>query len=143
MFAIEYLVKTQALLERSVYEGMTGRHLRTPERLTTSDLSDEQDLAMCIYHSHSVNGPAPARTALKAALAKAPARTDQFPATLVRLLGTSRYGRWHDEPGEKNNRYDRTRGAARKSGLWDARHFAKGGIMPVDLTRRGALNNRT
>jgi len=96
-------------------------------------LPEALDFAMCVYHSFSVNGPAPAETALKQALATMKKKLDviDFGKTLIRKLGTSGYGRWHDNPDDKGNRYDSTRLAAWRSGLWDQGLVRL--LMPKDL----------
>jgi hypothetical protein len=79
---------------------------------TTTNLSEHLDLAMCFYHSFSVNAPTKARKCLEEALTDAP-EEKYFCRKLIRLLGTSTYGNW-------KQRYTRTRASALKSGLWTA-----------------------
>jgi hypothetical protein len=99
--------------------------------LMSDALLPEVDLAMCVYHAFSVNGPAPAATALRAALRGLPP-AEKFARTLIRKLGKSTYGAWQDEPGEgTRSRYDRTRRAVWGSSLWDSA-MAKA-LMPRDL----------
>jgi hypothetical protein len=96
-------------------------------------LSPELDLALCMYQAHSVNAPAIANRALREAFNKTynPA-SEQFPWVLIKKLGNSKYGRWDDDL--KNGRYQRTRAAARKSGLWPKSFFdGIHAIMPKDL----------
>jgi hypothetical protein len=101
--------------------------------LTVSRLGEDLDLAMCMYQAHSVNAPAIANRALKKAADYRPAAPMNVdPRKLIRLLGTSSYGRWSDNL--KNGRYQRTRSAARASGLWPKSLFdGKDALMPKDL----------
>lgn len=91
--------------------------------------SEERDLALAIYQSHSVNAPGKANRILGQARK---GRVDRFPQRLIKLLGTSSYGRWDDDL--KTGRYQRTRSAARASGLWPKSLFdGPKAIMPKDL----------
>ena len=93
-------------------------------------LTLEEDLAMCMYHSHSVNGPAPARTVLNNVL-KRRNRGEDFARLLIWSLGTKKFGRWI------THRYPRTRSKALQSGLWPRRFFVgKGAIMPKILPKQ-------
>lgn len=99
--------------------------------LTVSRLGEDLDLAMCMYQAHSVNAPAIANRALRKA-ADYRSRSGVDPAKLIRLLGNSKFGRWDDDL--KNGRYQRTRSAARASGLWPRSLFdGKDALMPKDL----------
>ena len=92
------------------------------------------DLALCVYHAHSVNGPAPANRALADALKRRPIGRDPEATAreLIARLGNNTYGRWDDDI--KNGRYARTRTHALKSGLWPRELFEGGdAIMPRDL----------
>jgi hypothetical protein len=92
----------------------------------------EDDLAMCMYHCHSVNAPAVANKALDAVHRRVGNKTIIDARKLIRLLGTSSYGRWSDNL--KTGRYQRTRSAARASGLWPKSLFdGKNALMPRDL----------
>lgn len=97
----------------------------------TGGWSYAEDLAMCVYQSHSVNAPGKALRLLDKALSKSrgPATA---PRRIIEALGTSSYGRWDDDL--KTGRYQRTRSAARASGLWPRKLFdGPGAIMPKDL----------
>lgn len=102
------------------------------------DWIEELDLAMSVYQSHSVNAPAIANKVIARAWEGSitgAARRDAaraFAKKLIKLLGNSTYGRWDDDI--KHGRYQRTRSAARASGLWSRSLFdgAKA-IMPKDL----------
>lgn len=97
------------------------------------DFPEEVDLAMCVYQSHSVNAPAIANKLLARAVAKHPGRNhDKFARVLISLLGNSSFGRWDDDI--EHGRYQRTRSAARASGLWSRSLFdGANAIMPRDL----------
>ncbi len=106
--------------------------LDSPVGLWADSLPHWVHTAMSVYHSFSVNGPAPAATALRAAMAR---MTDDstgllFAKQLIRRLGKSTYGRWLDEPGDGTNRYDRTRKA-----VWKFPDLFPMGrdLMPKDL----------
>lgn len=92
------------------------------------------DLAVCVYHAHSVNGPAPAQSALLAA-AKAHAPSADpvaFARDLLRRLGNNSFGRWDDDI--EGGRYQRTRTHAKASGLWAEDLFVgPTAVMPKDL----------
>lgn len=136
--AIEYLIHGQKSLEYKAYEKLTLGEIdiTTPEVLTVlsgnaadrSKLTLEEDLAMCVYHSYSVNAPGPARKCLQEAICD----PNNISRKLIHLLGTSNYGRWHDTEDGKN-RYDRTRKAAIHLGLWPAWYFYDDGIMPENI----------
>jgi len=81
------------------------------------------DLAMSVWWSYKVNGPAPALDRIAAAVKAHATDSPDFGQTLVRLLRTSQYGRW------ATNRYDRTRQNAMK--VWPAEFFTgKDAVMP-------------
>lgn len=123
--------------------GYAKREITALQVAVDSDLkaplwNDAVDLAMCVYQSNSVNAPAIANKALARAAAKVPGWPadpnlgSRFAKWLVRFLGNNSYGRWDDDL--KTGRYQRTRTAARASGLWPARLFdGKNAIMPKDL----------
>jgi len=95
--------------------------------------TEEMDLAMAMCQAHSVNAPAIAKKLLAQALRRYnPNKPGDFARHLIRLLGTSSYGRWDDDI--QYGRYQRTRSAARKSGLWSRSLFdGSTAIMPKDL----------
>jgi hypothetical protein len=142
-YAINNLINTRKSDELLFYKNMnlntlrvwtaaTGEDAHIPDAEYANHLTLAEDLAMCMYHAHSVNGPSPAAEVLKAVLAKAQRGID-FAKWLIWSLGTKGYGRWKDTPDGKN-RYDRTRDSAIASGLWP-RDFFVGptAIMPKDL----------
>lgn len=109
-----------------------------PQEITSLKLNSnwnvEQDLAMCMYQSHSVNAPSIANKALIKVLDKKKGKLRKdWPKRLIHILGNSKYGRWDDDL--KYGRYQRTRSAARGSGLWPTRLFdGPNAIMPKDLS---------
>lgn len=95
-------------------------------------LSPEMDLALCMYQSHSVNAPAIANRALSSVLNHTHPSGSTFARRLIEKLGNSSYGRWDDDLA--TGRYQRTRSAARASGLWPKGLFdGPKAIMPKDL----------
>ena len=141
-FAIGYLLKGQRKYENIFYkdQGMDPETLRVWSTQDEADLAEadvpldvynnhlslKEDLAMCLYHSHSVNAPGPARTALVRVL-KRRKRGDEFAQLLVWTLGTYKYGNW-------KVRYARTRKWAMRSELWPASFFSgPTAIMPRAL----------
>lgn len=122
------LLKHNRKGELSAYKAACGLH---PTVLKARfNITEEQDLAMCMYHAHSVNAPAIARKCLTASR---PDATPQWPKRLIRTLGLRDFARWKDNR-RGNNRYDRTRVLAMKSGLWEARLFeGPQAIMPKNF----------
>lgn len=115
------------LVERSRRRQLAPYTSREITALRVGDgWSEDLDLAMCIYQSNSVNAPAIAVRALASVGQAVPARA------LIRALGNNAYGRWDDDiPG---GRYQRTRDAARASGLWSPSLFeGPSAVMPKDL----------
>lgn len=107
------------------------------ETLKLEEICPELELAIGMWYSNSVNAPAIAMKKLKQCLKstgidgpqKAP---EAFAKRLIRLLGTTRYGRWDSEiPG---GRYQRTRKHAMQSQLWPKELFVgKAAVMPAKL----------
>lgn len=127
--AKKYLLLSNKKREIEAYRAICG--VQNPSVLkVNSGINQEQDLAMCVYHSHSVNGPAPAKSCLDESR---PNTDKDWPKRLIRLLGTRKYGSWKDTI-DGNNRYDRTRLLAMKSDLWNESLFVgPNAIMPKDL----------
>lgn len=115
-YAINWLLQTQKDVEDLFYQGRDPR--------TITDLSPEEDLAMCVYHCYSVNAPAPARDELIKTLRES--KTGRpFAIALLAHLAANTYGNWEV-------RYTRTRNAALASGLWPKNLFAgTGAIFPM------------
>jgi len=129
-FAISYLITGYQDLERQAYEQLLAKCIESIEIITAGkgdDLSFEADLALCFYHSCSVNAPGIASRCLKDVLSALE------PKLLIRTLGTKHYGQWHDTPDGENSRYDRARLKAKQSGLWPDQLFAVDGVMPKNL----------
>jgi hypothetical protein len=134
-FGVEHLVKRTK--RRLIKPGLTlenaayGREL-TSIRGPQAGWREDVDLALCVYHSNSVNAPAIANQSINRVLVAHPNRDESFARALIRALGNSTYGRWDDDI--KNGRYQRTRASAKASGLWDAALFdGPNALMPADL----------
>jgi hypothetical protein len=126
-YAVKWLIEGRTATEKSVYERFAV-NFDSLLTLRRSELPALLDCAMCVYHSFSANGPAPAASALTLALRADGA--DAFSRALIRGLGLSDFGKWHDSP-TVGNRYDATREAVWGSGLWpDSMTRA---LMPKDL----------
>lgn len=134
-FAVRWLARGQGELELTAYRMFGDVRLDSAIGVLADALPPAVELAMCVYHSFSVNGPAPAANALRAALAaQDPKKPDPetFAKRLIRGLGKSTFGRWHDEPGDGGrSRYDKTRRAVWGSQLWQT--ALSKALMPRDL----------
>lgn len=120
------LIASNKVIETAAYRAICG--VENPSILIVGqNITEAQDLAMCVYHSHSVNGPAPARSCLETSR---PDNTVDWPQRLLKELGTKKYGKWADTK-DNDNRYDRTRILATQSGLWSLETIEKN--MPKDL----------
>lgn len=111
-YAIAWLCAGNRSDELDVYQHyINTRALDSAAGLPVAVLPPAVHTAMCVYHSFSVNGPAPAAKALESAMSRIVGdRTGVlFAKQLIRRLGKSTYGRWLDEPGDGSNRYDKTR----------------------------------
>jgi hypothetical protein len=133
-FAIAWLARGNRTAELEVYRRFSGQHdLDSFVALPMKAIPSEVHLAMCVYHSFSVNSPKVAAECLARAWAAEASQVDhvRFAKHLVRELGTRGRDAWHDEPGDGSNRYDRTRLA-----VWGHTEFFPGDvheIMPRDL----------
>lgn len=127
--AIKSLVAGNKQLEADAYKVSVG--VEHPTVLEAGkNISMEHDLAWCVYHSFSVNAPGKAKERL---IASNPDNTSSFPGRLIRTLGTTNYGHWHDTT-DGGNRYDRTRLAAMRSNFWPAELFTgPKALMPQNL----------
>lgn len=89
------------------------------------NISRELDLAMCIYHSYSVNAPTKARQVLKEVLERNLSEVD-FSKAIVRELGKNTFANW-------KQRYSRTWTAAKNSNLFDNDLFQENSVAPATL----------
>lgn len=127
--AKKFLLSSNEKNEIAAYKTICGVNSPSVAKVNVH-LTQEQDLALCVYHSHSVNAPRPARDCLT--LSK-PSPDKEWPKRLLYLLGTRKFGNWRDTV-DGNNRYDRTRLLAMKSDLWSTELFTgTDAIMPKDL----------
>jgi hypothetical protein len=138
-FAIDYLISTRSRDQERFYGELDINNIRVSEDKCDSDfLCLEEDLALSVYHSHSVNGPAPAATVLRQVIQRhAPiSRGPAFAKDLIWTLGNRAFGRWkYTEDGR--NRYSRTRIMALRSGLWPREFFVgNNSLMPLRLPSR-------
>jgi hypothetical protein len=116
------LLESHKILENTVY----SRYCKIENAsaaLVGTNISNELDLAMCIYHSFSVNAPSKARSVLEALLGQGHGPLD-FSKLLVKNLGTNSYANWKE-------RYSRTRKYAKESGLFEESLFTS--VAPVNL----------
>jgi hypothetical protein len=126
-FGVERMIKN--VRRRKLDSDLTAEHFffgNTDITAATVDtIGPELDLAFAVWYSNSVNAPGTAMTVLHQC-----ASTDKFSADrLIRALATSKYGRWHWSI--ENGRYQRTRLAAKSSGLWPQSLFdGPTAIMP-------------
>jgi len=126
---IEYLVSNNKRDEEEAYEVSVGVSHPTAA-IHGKNISDEHDLAWCVYHSFTPNAPSLARRRLAASK---PDGTSAWPKRLIKTLGMTNYGRWHDT-FDGGNRYDRTRVYAIRSGMWPENLFnGPNAIMPQNL----------
>lgn len=96
----------------------------------------ELDIAMTVFWSHSVNAPAIAKKCLQKAVDQTKfqgykvGNKKDFGKVLLKILGTTQYGRWDDDV--VGGRYQRTRDIMMKTScsLWEPKHFAALGVMP-------------
>lgn len=127
--AIHSLVSGNGRNETAAYKVSVGVEHPTVIRYG-ENISPEHDLAWAVYHSFSVNAPGKARQRLAASR---PDGSAQWPKRLIRTIGTTNYGRWHDTQ-DGGNRYDRTRVYAIRSGFWPENLLkGPGAIMPKNL----------
>lgn len=103
-------------------------------------ITEELDLAMCVFHSHTVNAPSIAFRKLKETLEATGFRPMAgntqaeiaFARELLKRLAKAKYGRWNEDI--EGGRWDRTRARARESGMWPTRFFrGQSPIMPVNF----------
>jgi len=127
--AIHSLVAGNGRNETAAYKVSVGIDHPTVARFG-ENISNEHDLAWCVYHCYSVNAPGKGRQRLRASR---PDGTSAWPKRLIKTLGKTNYGRWHDT-FDGGNRYDRTRKYAMRSGMWPEELFAgPNAIMPKNF----------
>lgn len=130
-FAVEWLARGNRTAELEVYRHFTGHSdLDSFISLPVAAMPAPVHVAMCVYHSFSVNSPKVAADCLKRAWPNN-GNDEKFAKALIREFGLHGRDVWHDQPGDGNNRYDRTRVA-----LWGREDLFPGGhtLMPRDLT---------
>jgi hypothetical protein len=124
-------------------------------------ISDPVDFAMCVYHSFTPNAPGMARVVLKRVISAYESwlykrraygprgvhetrrlvedhdmEGDVFAKLLIKKMGTTQYGNWHDRPHQSGARYDRARKYAKASDLFRPEYFeGKDALMPMDLKK--------
>jgi len=139
-YALSYLVNGYMERERVAYEAMFQSSVETIETIKIPDLSAladpigflSVDLAMCFYHSASVNAPAIAARCLKEVTFGTSYNDPKLlPKALIHKIGTQNYGKWRDRP-DGEDRYDVFRIKAKQTGLWPDILFNT--IMPENLT---------
>lgn len=95
------------------------------ETIKLTDLGEPLDLAMCVFHSYTVNAPAVAFELLTEALNERNIETEpeRFATLLLAKIKAKKYGFW-------DKRWERTRKAAMEVGWWDGALFKRpAGIM--------------
>lgn len=110
--------RRRVTLQQAVYKD------RPIETLKSSDLTEAEDLALCVFHSYTVNAPSIAYRLLREALTLFEPKEDPFcfgKFLLEKIRGES-YGNW-------KKRWVRTRQEAMRVDWWDARLFE--GPAPV------------
>ncbi len=118
-FAIEWLVTSQRATEDLFYR---GKNVRTVE--VGAGVTPEEDLALCVYHAYSVNGPGPARDVLSATI-KQTQKPVEFARALIARFAQTAWGNW-------SIRHARTRAFAQQSKLWPSSFFTgRNAIFPA------------
>lgn len=105
------------------------------------DITEELDLAMCIFHSHTVNAPSIAYRKLRDVLKSTgyeprvhrnSLAEKTLARRLLRALAKAKYGRWNEDI--EGGRWERSRARARESRMWPTRFFrGQFPIMPVNF----------
>jgi len=139
-YAAKWLAQGNSKAEMEVYQfyaqgPVIGKDLDSMIGVSSEQLPPEIDLAMCVYHAFSVNAPAIAQRVLFDVWQKRGSKAPvPFAQALIRALGKRKFGKWADEPGDKQNRYDRTRKALlakNTQGWWGSPLIDD--LMPRDL----------
>lgn len=132
-YAINWLLDGHEELESEAYRKATNGQLLSGRDAADTPMyviGEEADLALCVYHAHSVNAPGKAKQILKAVLRMKSTDAENFPQRLIKRLGTAKYARWADTTDNKN-RYDRTRIHATRSKLWSPNVISR--LMPKNF----------
>lgn len=119
-YAINWLLDSHEELESEAYRVATDGQLLSGRDAADTPMyviGEEADLALCVYHAHSVNAPGKAKQILRRVLRMKSTDAENFAQRLIRRLGTAKYARWADTTDNKN-RYDRTRIHATRYKLW-------------------------
>lgn len=148
-FAAEYLMRGQRKFEAAFYAPYEFVSVRPDvygdaRNTLNVDISLDMDLALCVYHGHSVNAPGPAKKCLDATKKNfGKERLSPVAAAyLIWRLGRYKYGRWQDTT-DGRNRYDHTRIKAMKSELWPKSYFiGANAIMPKNLSVQRPANTK-
>jgi hypothetical protein len=131
-FGKEHLVNRTNVRRETALMGVYGLHELTSLRVGVDGWSEEMDLALSVYQSHSVNAPAIATKWLKDTWLRLPKAGPEFAKALIAALGHSTFGQWNENL--PSGRYQRTRTAALNVGLWSRSLFeGPQAIMPKDL----------
>ena len=100
-------------------------------------LSPELDLALCVFHSHSVNAPSKARRELQHVIQNqgmipqdfGTYKEVRFARALLKHLAGVNYGRWNEQIS--GGRWARTRKAAMSMECWPKEFFLSRELMPT------------
>lgn len=129
-FAAEWLLNSYPIDENRAYMRALGdKNITSAIAAHRRDMPDYVCLAMSVYHSFSANAPSVAKQVLLQIETKGLGPFD-FCEALVKRLGTHKYKNWADRT-DNTSRYDRTRLAAQRSGLWDPSIVAR--LMPENF----------
>jgi hypothetical protein len=124
-------------IQEAIYDSLTENHISLAQIVGDGYIDSEVNLAMCMFWSYYVNAPGMALKKLCQAVDAVDRRTSTWksdlPRMIVRILGTSSYGRWDDDID--SGRYQRTRRVMMKGleGIFPKELFRKDGIMPKDF----------
>jgi hypothetical protein len=118
-FAAEWMLQSYMAEETVGYVRATGeKGITSAIAAHRTDLVPYADLTMAVYHSFSANAPSVAKQCLVEMNSKTGLKPFEWCQALVKKLGTRKYKNWADRE-DNTSRYDRTRLAAHRSGIWD------------------------
>jgi len=131
--------RRRSTVEQEVY-GTGSKNVA--ELVVGSDITPQLDLAMCVFHSHTVNAPAIAYRKLRDAIRATGYQPSGMRGTraeiafafeLLRRLANAKYGRWNEDV--EHGRWARSRARAREFGFWPREFFRQGpsGVMLADM----------